>query len=131
MKEDGHIGGRQSVMAADQHEGTCTSVTNNLHFTVLAFTAGTGEAIMCAVILISEKAVSEIPISWKIGRDVAKDIKTGETLVDIYDNNKASGVSIGGPVCTFQGKHLPCFVCTIPNASITIELLAEMLGAIN
>jgi hypothetical protein len=83
------------------------------------------------VILKSEKHVSKIPISWKLGIDVARDIQTGETLVDIYDNNKASGDSIGGPVCKFQNKDLTCFVCTSPNASITSKLLAEMLGTID
>jgi hypothetical protein len=63
MKEDGHIGGRRYVMAADQIEGARTGVKNYLHFTVLAFTSGTGEAIMCAVILKSEKSVAAIPIS--------------------------------------------------------------------
>jgi hypothetical protein len=30
----------------------------------------------------------------------------------------------------FQGKYLPCFVATSPKASITPEVLADMLGAI-
>jgi hypothetical protein len=43
MKEYGHIGGRRYVMAVDQTEGAPTGVTStDIHFTVLAFTAGTG-----------------------------------------------------------------------------------------
>jgi hypothetical protein len=75
IKEDGHIGGRRYVMAADQFEGARTGVTNDLHFIVLAFTARTGEAILCAAILKSKKSVSNIPISWKVEIDVARDIK--------------------------------------------------------
>jgi hypothetical protein len=99
MKEDGHIGGRRYVMAADQVEGARTGVTNDLHITALAITAGNGESIMCAVFLKSEIYVSETLISWKLGIDVARYIKTGETLVDIYKHNNQSGVSIGGPLC--------------------------------
>jgi len=33
----------------------------------------------------------------------------------------------GGPTCTFQGKQIPCFYGTSPKASITTELLTEML----
>lgn len=37
----------------------------------------------------------------------------------------------GGPVCTFNGKTLPCFVCASPNASITSDLLVKMLQFID
>jgi hypothetical protein len=68
----------------------------------LAFTSGTGEAIMCAVVMKLEKSVEDLPITWKLGIDVSKDVQTGETLVELY-NNLAAGSSIGGPTCTFQG----------------------------
>jgi hypothetical protein len=86
---------------------------------------------MCAIIMKSEKHVSEIPISWKLGIDITKEINTGQTLLETYDNNKQSGASIGGPRCTYLGVTVPCFVCTSPNASITSELLAEMLATID
>jgi hypothetical protein len=66
-----------------------------------------------------------------MGLDVTKDVFTGETLAETYDLNNESGVSIGGPKCTFNGKVLPCFVCTSPNASITSELLVTMLQTID
>ena len=34
----------------------------------------------------------------------------------------------GGPTCTFHGKEIPCHVNVSPNASITSEMLAEMLS---
>jgi hypothetical protein len=39
----------------------------DIHFTVLPFISGTGEAVMCAIIFKSKQDVSEIPISWKTG----------------------------------------------------------------
>jgi hypothetical protein len=131
MKDDGNVGGRLYVMAANQLEGARTGCTSDIHFTVLAFTNGYGVAIMCAVVMKSEKGISEIPLSWRLGIDVSKDVISGETLVEIFDNNLKSGVSTGGPTCTYNGINLPCFVCTSPNASITSELLVEMLAAID
>jgi hypothetical protein len=79
----------------------------------------------------SEKPIEDLPLSWKLGIGVSKDVKTGQTLVELCDKNEEAGVSIGGPKCTFQGKNLPCFICTSPNASITSELLAQMLATID
>ena len=37
----------------------------------------------------------------------------------------------GGPTCKFNDVEIPCFVCVSPNASITSELLAQMLKQID
>jgi hypothetical protein len=37
----------------------------------------------------------------------------------------------GGRTCTFQGKVIPCFVCTSLKASISSQLLADMLSFID
>jgi hypothetical protein len=131
MKNDGHVGGRRYVMGANQVEGGRTGVVSDIHCTVLAFTSGTGHAIMCAIIMKSDKDVADLPISWKLGIDISKEVQTGETLLEVYDNNQQTGVSIGGPKCTYLGKTIPCFVCTSPNASITSDLLAKMLSTID
>jgi hypothetical protein len=99
-----------------------------LHFTVLAFTLGTGQAIMCAVLMKSKKTVEDLATSWKLGIDIIKDLQTGNMLVDLYNNNVASGATFGSPKCTYNGKTLPCFICSSPNARMTSELLAEMLA---
>jgi hypothetical protein len=116
MKTDGHVGGRCYVMAAGQSEGAQTGVTSDIHFTLLAFTSGFGQAIMCAIIMKSEKHVSDLPISWKLGIDITKEVETGKTLLATYDDNMQSGASVGGPKCTYLGVSVPCFVCTSPNA---------------
>lgn len=36
-----------------------------------------------------------------------------------------------GPVCKFKGKELACFVTTSPKASITSQILADMLHEID
>jgi hypothetical protein len=70
MKDDGHVGGQLYVMSTGQSEGTRIGCTTGIHFTVLAFTSGTGVVVMCAVIMKSEKNKSKIPLSWRLGIDV-------------------------------------------------------------
>jgi hypothetical protein len=94
--------------------------TTNLHFTVLPFISGTGEAVLCAIIFRSDQHISEIPVSWKTGIDLT---------VDNVDNMTI--VAIGGPTCTFLGKEIPCFYGTSPKASITSQLLVDMLKYID
>jgi hypothetical protein len=62
-----------------------------------------------------------------MGIDISKNVETGESLVEAYNNNLNTGVSAGGPQCTCNGQNLPRFVCCLPNASITSELLVEMM----
>jgi hypothetical protein len=63
MKDDRNVGGRRYATAVDQLEGARTGCTSDIQFTVLALTSVTGVAIMCALILKSEKHVSDLPIS--------------------------------------------------------------------
>jgi len=104
----------------DDEAGAPTGSTMDLHFTVLGFISGTGEAVMCAIIFKSEQPVSEIPISWKLGLDI--------TVTDMDDQAK---VMAGGPTCTYLGKQVPCFFGTSPKASITSIILADMLQFID
>ncbi len=94
--------------------------TSDLHFTVLPFVSGTGDALMCAIIFKSEQKVSEIPLSWKLGVDI--------TVTDLEDKKLAMS---GGPTCSFNGKSIPTFFGTSPKASITSQLLADMLKFID
>ncbi len=90
--------------------------TKDLHFTVLPFISGTGEPVLCAIIFKSEQNISEIPVNWKMGIDI---------MVEDADDIKV--VAKGGPTCTYHGKEIPCFYGTSPKASITSQLLADML----
>jgi hypothetical protein len=47
----------------------------------------------------------------------------------MFEMNFGEGrVMSGGPTCFFNGKIVPCFVCASPKASISSQLLADMLG---
>jgi hypothetical protein len=107
------------VLKDDNEAGTPTGSTTDIHFTVLGFLSGTGEAVMCAIIFKSDQPVSEIPISWKLGLDIT---------CDADDHNK---VMAGGPTCTYLGKRIPCFFSTSPKASITSTLLADMFAFVD
>jgi hypothetical protein len=38
---------------------------------------------------------------------------------------------IGGPTCQYNGEDIPCFVCCTHNASITSELLVQIMKMID
>jgi hypothetical protein len=130
---DGHVGGQLFILPKDgSSKGIVGSVTD-MHFTVLPFISGTGEAIMCAIILKSEKPIEEIPLSWRYGIDITKSVHHHEGEdIEIFIKNSGEGTAMaGGPSCSFRGKEIPCFVCTSPKASISSQLLADMLSFID
>ena len=61
---DGRVGGERFILPKDNSEcGAPTGATTDIHYTVLPFISGTGEAVLCAIIFKSELDISEIPIS--------------------------------------------------------------------
>jgi hypothetical protein len=97
--------------------GTPTGATTDIHYMVLPFMLGTGEAVMCTIIFKSNPNIREISVNMKTGIDI--------TCNGIKDNKKFVH---GRPTCFFfQGKHIPCFYGTLPKASITTTFLMEML----
>jgi hypothetical protein len=126
---DGHVGGQLFVLPSDRCSTGILGMVTDIHFTVLCFTSGIGEPVMCAVILKSEKEACDIPDSWKFGIDLTMNINTGGTDYEFFENNSGEGQAMqGGPQCFFQDTIVPCFVGTSPKASITSNLLAEMLS---
>ena len=95
--------------------------TSDLHFTVLGFTAGTGQAIMCAIIF----AAKEVTLFDQLGIDVTKEILQGSTST--YENNGPGLRYPGGPTCFFRNKEVPCFIGCSPKGGITSELFVKML----
>ena len=108
--KDGLVGGELFVVPNDEPEAGPRGVTNDMHHTVLGFMLGTGEPLMCAVIFKTEKQVSEIPLNWKLGIN-------------------QSLITAGCPKFV-NGKTVPCFYGASPNASITSDMLVEMLKQI-
>ena len=83
---------------------------------------------MCAIIMKSQRDIASMPECWRLGIDRRKDYKDGETQYEIIANNFGEDKAMsGGPKCTVNGKHVPCFVGCSPKASITSELLVQML----
>ena len=69
-------------------------------------------------------------MSWKLGIDTAFEIFESEVECEYEFLKKNLGPDKsmrGGPTCSFRGKNIPCFVGASPNASITSNLLMQML----
>jgi hypothetical protein len=69
---DGHVGRQLYILPKDGTRGCLFDLVSDMHFIFLPFIAGTGETIMCAVILKSKKPFEEIPLSWRYGIDLIK-----------------------------------------------------------
>eukprot|EP00977_Amphora_coffeiformis_P002353 scaffold439_cov107-Amphora_coffeaeformis.AAC.1 len=122
QKEDGAKGGKTFLVPIDGSAEGVRGATTDLHCTVLGFTAGTGEPIMCAVIM---KSQTSIPPSWVLGIDPMAEIIDADNDADLIAHN--GHAMTGGPTCVFRGKEVPCFVCHSQKASITSTLLRDML----
>jgi hypothetical protein len=129
---DKRVGRQTSILPADGSSMGTIGSSTDMHFTVLPFISGTGEAVLCAVILKSEKDVGDIPLNWIYGVDVTKPFEPSENEEEQYDKNVGEDKIIhGGPTCIYNGKRIPCYVCTSPKASITSQHLADMLEYID
>jgi hypothetical protein len=134
---DGHVGRQQFVLPVDMVDGAgLHGSTVDNHFTVLPFITGEGEAVLCAIILKSEKDVTDIPINWRYGIDVMQPVlnpgneneQGDKDDLSVFHNNSGEGRAMrGGPTCTYRGKTVPCFIATSPKASITGPMLTDML----
>lgn len=88
---------------------------------------------MCAVILKSMQDTAEsLPISVTAGIDIIKEIDWDDDHgLSIERATAEGGWMSGGPVCTFCGKKMLCFIATAPNALINSSLLASVLKTID
>ena len=133
MKKDGRIGQKTYVVGMEQGETGRQGAANDIHFTTLVFQSATGEPVLCGVILKSNRDyASQLPLTTTLGFDVTKSIKEGEGTSDtLLLNMEEGGPMQGGPTCSFRGRTLPCFVSCSKNASITSQILTDMLAFID
>jgi len=118
---DGKVGGELYLMQKNCGNAAAPAgATTDLHFTVLPFISGTGDPVLCAIIFKSDLHTSQISISWKTG-----------IIVMANDADDMEAVAAGGPTCFYNDKEIPCFYRTSPKASITSQLLADMLKYID
>ncbi len=89
-----------------------TGATTDIDYTVLVFLLATGQAMMCAVMFMyrTDRDISEILISWKLGIDIMKPMN-GDTTSELIKENGNRPMS-GGPKGKYNGKEVPCFFST-------------------
>ena len=120
MKEDGRVGGER-LLKAKGTKASISASTTDAHYTVLGFTAATGEAVMCAIIFAGSYTTQKL----QLGTDIQAPLVDGEESV--RGNYGAGKRYPGGPSCSFRGKIVPPFICCSPKGGITSELLKQML----
>jgi len=116
---DGKVGGEVFIMPKNCGDAAAPAgATTDIHFTILPFISGTGEPVLCSIIFKSKQDIKDIPLNWKLGIDLT--VESGDAEV-------IEKVGRGGPTCFYKGKEIPCFDGAAPKASITSQLLADML----
>jgi hypothetical protein len=88
---DGQAGGQLFVLPASECPTGILGMVTDLHFIVLCVNAGTGEPVICAVILKSEKESHELPYNWIFGIDLTKNMLTGGTNASTFELNSGEG----------------------------------------
>jgi hypothetical protein len=122
--KDGNVGGEKFLCKKGSRPQQRSS-TQDAHFTVLGFTAATGEAVLCAIIF----AAKELEEQWVLGLD-PQALWIGDK--DNLEGNTGEGKRYPqGPVCNINGKEVPTFCCCSESGSITGDLLVEMLRHID
>jgi hypothetical protein len=119
--KDGNVGG-EKYLCIKGGRPQQRSATKDGHFTVLGFTAATGEPVMCAIIF----AAKELDPSWVLGLDLFVPW-IGEDNNDISANTGKGKRYPQGPVCNINGKIVPTFCGCHESGSITAGLLVKML----
>jgi hypothetical protein len=70
----------------------------------MCFTNALGDPVMCSVILKSEKHISDLPLTWKLGLDITKIFSDGTTRGQFFKTNYGEDHAFtGGPKCTYNG----------------------------
>jgi hypothetical protein len=127
IKDDSYAGSQLFVLPVDMGcQGGQSGAPTNMHFSVLCFTSALGDPVLCAVILKSNIEIQDIPLKWKMGIDIQKDVAKGGTQFETFKQNYGEGPACtGGPICQYNGKEILCFVGASPKACITSIMLAE------
>ena len=127
MKGDGHAGGQLMLVERGQVPMKKIS-TNNKKFTLIGLTALTGEPVMCVLIIEGKRPNPSIEAGIDIRVSPTGSFSDNDFLLKNCGNGKYFP---GGPECTFRGKKVPAFIRWHESASITSEILVEMLQTID
>jgi len=122
--KDGQVGG-QTYLSSRTGRPQQRAATKDAHFTVMGFTAASGDPVMCAIIFAAKVFKDE----WRTGVEpFAEWIAEPNNLVDNCGDGKMYPFGLG---CFVKGKHIPCFCCHSKSGSITGHLLTEMLKCLD
>jgi len=117
---DGNVGGEKFLCFAGGRPQQRANM-KDAHFTVLGFTAATGEPVMCCIIF----ACKELEPMMVQGLDPFATWEGDE--LDIEKKSGPGKRHPHGPQCIYNGITVPCFCACSESGSITGELLAEMI----
>ena len=127
QKGDGHIGGQKYVCA----KGSIPQIKvqhSERHFTLLGFTALSGEPVLCLVIISGVREHFNV----ETGIDPTKPVTGDVNDHDFIERNFGKGKLFpGGPSCKYRGKDIPCMVRWSPKGGITSHILADALAHID
>ena len=127
QKGDGHIAGKKYVCEIDSIPKEQASHTDK-HFTLLGFTALSGEPVLCLIIIAGIKQMYEIETGIDIDATPIGDPNNS----DYFVNNRGKGKLFPmGPDCVFNGKTIPCMVRWSQSGSITSDILRDALATID
>ncbi len=127
MKEDGHAGGQLMLVERGQVPMKKIS-TSNKKFMLIGPTALTGEPVMCILIIEGKRPNRSIVAGVDIRVTPTGSFSDNDFVLKNCGNGKYFP---GGPECTFRGKKVPAFICWHKSASITTNILVEMLQTID
>jgi len=127
QKGDGHIAGAKYYCGRGWVPQNQSS-SNDKHFTMLGFTALSGEPVMCLII------IAGVQEKWEVECGINVDaVPVGDpTDPDFFQKNTGKGKMFPlGPECTFRGKKVPTMVRWSQSGSITSIILRDALATMD
>ena len=127
MKGDGHVGGQKLCTEQGTIPYRKASHTEK-KFTMIGLTSLDGNPVMC--VLIIQGKYPDLSVETRIDVTINPDRNTED--VDFFFNNNGEGKYFpGGPVCTYRGKKIPTMIRWNKSASITSDILVDMLKTLD
>ena len=122
MKGDGNEGGKL-LLGERGYVAQEKASTHSRKFTMIGFTALTGDPVMCVLIFEGKRPNGSI----EAGIDITIKPNGSPSDPDYVEINSGAGKYFpGAPVCNFKGKMVPAVVRWHESASITSDILVEV-----
>ena len=127
MKGDGHAGGQLFITERGSVPYRKVS-SSDKRFTLIGLTALNGQPVMCVIII-----QGKIPkLDVEKGVDITVQPEGDSNEVGFFFNNCGKGKYFpGAPVCNFRGKEIPAMIRWNESATITSEILVDMLKTLD